>query len=194
MRAMAKVDPHSLVKSVRALAGLVGRSESAVRKWTRHPRWCFSRRGPWTRDDVRMIRGWADRYLQHDPAADYHERIAEVPGVERPLSRMEQAKLAYFVERAMSLKQRREIEKGLLHVAKTCEANILRVVLDVKSRLLAMPRTVAHGLAGRDAATIETMLDQHVRTALRGLATLLRAGNRDTDGSDSHPTNAAGGQ
>jgi hypothetical protein len=181
---MAEKRPKT-IKSIRALAPLVGKSVSAVRKWTKHPRWYFSRFGPWTMDDVRLIKGWAERYLKHDAAADYHERIKETPGAERPLSRMEQARLACLVERAMTLKQRREIEKGLMHVAKTCETNILRVVRDVNGQFLAMPRTMAHTLAGRDAASIEAMLDQRVRAILKGLAVSLGLQPKAEDGSDS---------
>lgn len=185
------VDPSKSVRSIRTLAKLVGKSPSAVRKWTRHPAWVFSTSGPWTADDVRLIRGWVKRYLRKDEAQDYREALADpdhVPGPMRPLTPIEQAKLDLLVERKKTLQQRRAVELKLLHVAKDCEANILRVALDVRGRLLAMPRTIAHALVGLDAPAIEELLNQQVRTVLKALvASLSLHGTIDPHGSDHKP-------
>ncbi len=44
---MASKAPRVAAKSIRALAKLVSKSESAVRKWKSHQAWAFSQNGPW---------------------------------------------------------------------------------------------------------------------------------------------------
>ena len=66
-----------LAKSIRSLAALVGRSESAVRKWVAHPEWRFSTTPPW---DVARVKAWAEIVLHPDPAANFRKKAKAAEG------------------------------------------------------------------------------------------------------------------
>jgi hypothetical protein len=149
----------------------VGRSESAVRKWLRDSRWPFARTAPWPPEQVREMKAWAKMYLSHDPADDYHAALRNLaPGAERPLSRNEQAKLAYMIERAMYVKLRRQREAGELHSVAECQQRRLRQIYEVKSRLLELPRALAGVLAQRAAPEIEAALRQQLLAIIEEFA------------------------
>jgi len=117
------------------------------------------------------IKVWAKITLTHDPAKDYHDRVKNLtPGVERPPSKIEQAKLFYMVERAQWIKQKRQVEAGELHNVKECDQRKLRQIHEVKGRLMELPRSMATSLVGQDAETIERLLRDQVMAILNEFA------------------------
>lgn len=170
---MAKTSrkPVDVIASKRALARLVGRSASTVRKWTADNRWPFAINGPWPMRLLPDIKAWARMYLSHDPAQDYHQSIrAAAGGGVRAATPMEQARLACLVERAMLLKQRRTIEAGKLHDVQQCQQRRVQQIHQLKGRMLEWPRALANSLAMQPADAIERILAAQVAAVLEDFA------------------------
>jgi len=163
------------VSSIRALARLLRKGESTVRKWTRDRRWPFGRYGPWALDQVPLISAWQKMYLKHNAAEGVQRMMAANWNTDRPLSRTETAKLAYMTVRARLLAVRLELEEGKLHNQRECDERRLRQIHEVNSRLLELPRSLANSLAMQSAETVERLLAEHISAALDEL----RGSDRD---------------
>ena len=62
--------PTESIPSIRALAKRLDRSHTAVRKWTQHPEWLWTPRGPWSASLLPKMREWAALTLKEDRAAE----------------------------------------------------------------------------------------------------------------------------
>lgn len=145
--------------SIRALARVVGRSPSAVRKWIPREDWPFGLVPPW---DVEHVKAWMEIHLKADPAAAYRKRAKAAEdgrGEFSKLGPMGKAKLQYQIERTLLVHQRRLIEAGKLHNVEQCQQRSLRQIHEVRSALMAMGRSLANSLVGEDAETIEGVIN-----------------------------------
>jgi hypothetical protein len=153
-------------KTLRSLARLTGRSLSAVRKWVERDDWPFTRTGPW---DVEKVKVWHELYVGGDPEAKFQKRARAIEagtGDFRELSPIKKAQLQYIIERALSVRQRREQDAGKLHNAVECRERRLRQILAAKARLEELPRMLANTLVGLATAEIESKLAGEIRTIL----------------------------
>ncbi|HUX03160.1 MAG TPA: hypothetical protein VMY35_19535, partial [Phycisphaerae bacterium] len=172
---------HRQAKSIRSLAKLVGRSESAVRKWLDRSDWPFSRTGPW---DVQRVRAWMDIQLKPDPAAAYRRRAKAAEagtGEFRTVGLLEKARIQATIERALYLQMKRKAEAGELHATADCERHRLRQIMEVRNRLMELPRSMAAGLVGLSAEEIEAALEQAMRAIVDEFAGSTPAGGPADD-------------
>ena len=166
---MAAKRPKQM-KSLQALADLVGLSKSAVRKWTHDPRWIWSRLGPWSAKDVRLILGWRAMYKGHDPAAAYRESLGGMAFAKnRPLTDMEERKLQYLTVRAKLLYQRLQVEEGKLHRTDVCLHLYAGMVHKAKSAMLAVARSLRNALTQQDGDTVERIVHERMLAILKDL-------------------------
>lgn len=148
-------------KSIRALGRLLDVSDTAVRKWLRHPTWPFSRRPPW---DPELVKAWR------------REHVDTADGGTGASSRA--AKTEAARERTLLVRQRRLIEGGQFHDAEKCQQRTIRQILELKGRLLELPRSMAKVLTMQPAEVIEAALDAQLRMLIQEFAT----GVREHDG------------
>ncbi len=133
------------VRSIRALARLMGRSHSTVGEWVKRPDFPTRRKAPWSDADVQAIKAWAG-LLQPNRAK------AEEP--DDDLARLKlQAETLYKKERALREKLRREIDQGqwvkrdLLDGA---VGGVCRLFVDALTELeLTLPERLAGKTAGQ---------------------------------------------
>ncbi|HUX03167.1 MAG TPA: hypothetical protein VMY35_19570, partial [Phycisphaerae bacterium] len=164
---------HRQAKSIRSLAKLVGRSESAVRKWVARSDWPVSRTGPWAASDIRRIRAWMDVMLKPDPAAAYRKRAKAADagtGEFRSMGALERARIQATLERALYIRQKRMSEAGELHSVADCQRHRLQQIMEVRNRLMEIPRSMASGLAGLPAERIGAELDRTMRAIVDDFA------------------------
>jgi len=175
MAAKSKRRKHPpTARSIRSLARQVSRSESAVRRWIRHERWPFPLEGPW---DVRRVKAWAEIQLHPDPAAAFRQKAkaAELGlGEFRDLGPIGKARLQVLIGRAMLQQHRLKVEQGKVHDVAVCGQRLLRLIHEVKARLLELPRAVAGVLVGQPAEAIERLLAEQVN------GILMEFSNRET--------------
>ena len=155
---MAKVPPHSKPLSARALARVVGKSASAVRKWISRRDWPYGR-GPF---DIALVQKWMQVHLKRDPAQRYHDAQRGVKPDE--LSLLDRARTANYLEAARIRELKRRQIEGQLHDVADCEARRRRQILLVRNALTrTLPRTLAAELVGRARGDMERIL--HSRLA-----------------------------
>ncbi len=145
-------------KSIRSLARQVGRAESTVRKWLARSDWPFELGPPWV---VRKVKAWMEIHLKPDSAAAYRKKVAAVEagsGEFSSMSAYQKARTQAVIERALLLRQRRLVEAGKLHDVAGCRQRRLRQIHEVKGALLALGRSMANSLVGRDADAVETTI------------------------------------
>ena len=162
--------------SLRSLARLVGRSLSAVRKWVARSDWMFGRTGPW---NVEKVHAWMDIHLQRDAAAAYRKRVKDAEagtGEFHKMGPLEKARIQATLERALWLRQKRQAEAGELHSTAECERHRLQQILEVRNRLMEVPRSMAAGLAGLAPEVIEADLDRAMRAIVDEFAGLTPRG------------------
>ena len=137
-----------------------------MRKWVARSGWPFSRTGPW---DVRRVRAWMEIHLKPDPAAAYRKRAKAAEagtGEFHTMGPLEKARIQATIERALYIRQKRQADAGELHSTADCERRRLQQIMEVRNRLLELPRSVASGLAGLGAEAIERQLEEAVRSIL----------------------------
>ncbi len=83
---------------------------------------------------------------------------------------LNKAKLQWVIERALTSRQKREKEAGLLHNVKECQQRHLRQIHAVKGRLTELPRVLANTLVGQPAAEIERIITEQVTAILEDFA------------------------
>lgn len=126
----------------------------------------FGRTGPW---DVEHVIVWRDNMLKPDPAAEYRRQAKaaeEGEGEFAKLTKREKLNLQKTYEQMLSIRQRREIEAGVYHSKADCDRHRLQQIMEVRSRLMEIPRSMAGALAGLTAEAIGLMLDRAVRAIL----------------------------
>lgn len=138
---------------MRALGRAVGRSLSAVRKWTNRRDWPFGK-GPF---NVGEVRDWMRLHLKRDPAQRYHDAQQGIGA--QALSQVEQARAFNFAESAMIRRLKREQLQGKLHNVEECRARRRRQILTVRNALTrALPRALSAELVGRARGDMERMI------------------------------------
>lgn len=136
--------------SVAALAALIGRSERATFRHLSRPDWPVHRRAPWTAADVATIRQWLAGLKSG--------------GARGGLGDAERAaRVRLLLERARLLQLKRGVESGRYLLRDDVDAMNVRRVLAVKAALFRLPRELAPLCVGRDAATIQVMIEARVR-------------------------------
>ncbi len=155
-----------LAKSIRSLASLVDRSPSAVRKWLRKSNWPFKLTPPW---NVTRVKAWMDIHLSPDPAEAYRRKARDAEagvGEFRNQTPLEKAKLQVAIERALYIRQKRLAEAGKLHDVEECERRRLQQIMEVRNRLLDLPRSIVHGMVGQPVDEMERQLSAAIRAIL----------------------------
>ena len=145
-------------KSIRSLAKHVGRAPNTVRKWIDRDDWPFSLSPPW---EVRRVKAWAEIHLNPDPAAAYRRKAKAAEagrGEFRDLGPLSKARLQAVIERALLIRQRRLIEAGRMHDTAECERRRLQQIMEVRNRLMELPRSMSAGLSGLPPEGIEAAL------------------------------------
>ena len=158
-------------KSIRALGRLCGRAESTVRKWLARDDWPFARTPPW---DVARVRAWMDIHLKPDPAVAYRRKAraaaagtAEFAG----MGKLTLVRVQKTLEQTLALRQRRELDAGLLHSKADCLAGQQQLVLAARDALTrSLPRSLAAECQGRGRAEIERILRERLTAVCNGLA------------------------
>lgn len=159
-------------KSIRALAGLVGRAESTVRKWIGRDDWPFSLSPPW---EVGRVKAWAEIHLNPDPAAAYRKRAKAADagtGEFRDVGPLQKVRIQKGYEQILEIRARRLRDAGELHDVGECRRRRVRILHAFKSAMQEFPATLAHRLVGLGAEEIEALLAAEVRNALGTLAQL----------------------
>jgi hypothetical protein len=157
---------HARAETLRSLARQVNRSPSAVRKWMDRSDWPFSRTGPW---DVVRVRAWMDIQLKPDPAAAYRKRAKAAEagtGEFHNAGPLEKARIQATIERALYIRQKRLAESGELHSKADCDRHRLQQIMEVRNRLMDIPRSMASGLSMQTAEVVEQILDRAMRAIL----------------------------
>lgn len=176
--------PDGMVKSLRQLAVLCGRSHQAVAMWTRHDDWPVSRVPPWSQQDVAKILAFRDIVLRRDTAAEYRRQAAaasEGRGEFAHMSLHNRARTQVLIERALTLRQRREIEARRMVRREEVEEMVLREIHLVKNVLLSWPASCRDALAYQPAESVEQILREQVNDLLKQLADGIETTNK-TDG------------
>lgn len=138
---------------MRALARAVGRSLSAVRKWTKRRDWPYGK-GPFV---VEYVKDWMRDHLKRDPAHRYHDAQKGVGP--QPLSQVEQARAENFSESAQIRRLKREQLQGKLHDVEECRARRRRQILAVRNALTrTLPRALSAELVGRARGDMERVI------------------------------------
>jgi hypothetical protein len=122
---------------------------------------------------VQKVLSWADAVLKPDPASEYR-RTAKLAdegkaefAKETPLTR---AKVYATAERALWIRQQRLIAAGKFHSVEDCEKRILRQSHEIKSRLLALPRSLSKRIVGETIESIEATLVQELTSVCEALS------------------------
>ncbi len=174
-----------LAKSIRDLARQCGVADGSVRRWIKSHDWAFSLAPPW---DVEKVKAWREIHRHGDPAAAYRAkaRAAEQGlGEFRDTSALTKARLQATIERALLLRQRRLAEAGQLHDVGQCERRRLQQIMEVRGRLMELPKSMAPILVGLAVERIEDELTSAVVAILEAFA-----GGADApadDGGDDEP-------
>lgn len=71
------------IPSVRALAELLDKSHTTIRRWIAREDWPFRRSPPWSRDDRPGILRWVADHLQEDRAAGWNDEAPPPPATPR---------------------------------------------------------------------------------------------------------------
>jgi len=167
---LTKAKGPILAKSIRSLARHVRRAESTVRKWIKRDDWPFALAPPW---QVSKVRAWAEIHLHPDPAAAYRRKAKAAEagtGEFRGMGALTKARLQVTIERALLIRQRRQIEAGKMHDTAECERRRVQQIMEVRNRLLELPRSLAAGLAGLSAEQIEARLQESIEAILEEFA------------------------
>jgi len=168
-----------LVKFIRALSRHVGRADGSVRKWIARDDWPFSREGPW---DVEKVRAWMEIHLKPDAAAAYRKKAKAAEsgsGEFAGMGILTKARAQKTYEQILQIRQRRMIEAGDMHNGKECEAEMSKFLLEARRRLAELPRTVSKDLVGREAVTIEGILETRITEILNDMARGMSKGKLD---------------
>lgn len=155
---MAKAKRPILAKSIRSLAKYCGVRDGSVRRWLRSDDWAFSLEPPW---DVEKVKAWREIHRHGDPAAAYRKkaRAAEAGlGEFHGMGPLNKARLQATIERALLIRQRRLIEAGKMHDMEECQRRRLQQIMEVRNRLMELPKSLAHSLVGLPADMIERYL------------------------------------
>lgn len=146
--------------SQRDLARKIGRGLSPVRRWLSRDDWPFGQDPPW---DVEAVKAWAEKtlYDKAEPDPDDDEAV---------FKQARQAKLKIQIERGRHLRIQNEVALGKLHSTAECRRLQLRKIHAVKSALLAMPRSLAPELVGKETPEIERILTDRCLTILNDFA------------------------
>jgi len=164
------VAPHKPLLSMRRLAALVGRHESAVRKWKKRPDWPFGD-GPFDLDQVRL---WMQVHLKRDPARRYHDARKGIGP--QPLSDLEKARTKNYEEAARKRQLEREEIEGKLHDKRECSIRRRRQVYAIRNALTrTLPRTLAAELVGRARGDMEQLIRQRLEAVCNGFAQQVNA-------------------
>ncbi len=150
--------------SILELAEKVDRDESTIREWIRREDWSFDKTGPWK---VKDIRTWMESHLDEEATTASKKRTRRK---KTDLSSLTQARKEAAEERTLLTRQRRLVEKGELISIKKVQARDLRKIQAVKSALLALPRSIANAIVGKNKDEVEAIILKRIEDIIRGFA------------------------
>jgi hypothetical protein len=107
--------------------------------------------------------------LKADPAAEYRRQAkAAATGTSEfaKLTEREKVHVGKMMEQILSIRQRRLIEANAFHSVADCDRHRIQQIMEVRNRLMELPRSLALGLVGLPAEEIERTIDQVVRVIL----------------------------
>jgi hypothetical protein len=130
--------------------------------------WPFGPR-PWPLKLLAEIKSWRERTLQPDLAAE------DAPGPSGPTG--DTSKLTAAKTQNYQIKNQRELAElaeylKKLHSVEECQQRRVKQVLALKTRLLALERTVPHaaGVVGDEATRVAKTIREQVEEALKEFA------------------------
>lgn len=124
-----------MIKSLRKLADLVGRSDTAVRAWVKRDDWPFSRIAPWPDDQLDAIRDWAAKLQEN--------RAVPVP-IGDPITRKLKARLMLArIQKLEAECKQLAARTGEYTLRSDYTADVVRRIHEVKGELLNPARLVA---------------------------------------------------
>ncbi|NLF29704.1 MAG: hypothetical protein GX591_02310 [Planctomycetes bacterium] len=173
-----------MATSMRDLARRCGVAEGTVRKWTKSHDWAFSLAPPW---DVAKVKAWREIHRHGDPAAAYRAKAMAAErglGEFRDTSALTKARLQATIERALLLRQRRLVEAGQLHDVKECERRRVQQIMEVRNRLMELPKSMAPVLVGLPAERIEDEMTDAIVVVLEEFAGGADAQDNDGGGDE----------
>lgn len=180
---MKKAKGIILAKSLRSLALKTGRSLSAVRKWMDRDDWTFGRDPRVRPFNVGKVMAWMEVALKPDPAAAYRKKIRAAEagrGEFADMGPLTKARIQATIERALWIRQERELRGRRLHRNEDCAKKIAALVHKAKTAFVGMGRSLRNSLVGQDGDTIERVIDERVLAILlelEGGATEAAGGN-----------------
>jgi hypothetical protein len=150
--------------SIRQLAKEIGRGESTTRRLLKHKRWPVSREGPWSEDDIHAVRLWLPTLQPNRADKDRVGRSGAEPPPE------EQTKDYWLMRKYRA--QAREAEGELVAVSEVVSDGV-RWASEVRGALLLVAPAAASLCVGKGVEDIERAIDEHIRSALDGVASLM---------------------
>ncbi len=150
--------------SIRDLARKVDRDEATIRNWMRREDWSFDKTGPWKVKDVKV---WMESHLDQE-AVEFSKKKTKKKKTD--LSSLTLARKEATEERTLSIRQRRLVEKGELISIKKVQARDLRKIQAIKSALLALPRSIANAIVGKNKDEVERIIQKRIEDIIRGFA------------------------
>ena len=167
----------------RELADGVGVSTRTVRNWLKREDWPFARRSPW---DVQAVAAWRKENVRQGgpgrPAQD--EVIVPKPFTVDGMTEREM-KLVVQRERALKMRQEREIQAGTLVNAQERLEQELRALYALRAGILELGRSLASAICevtgSTDRLAVQKVIDWRTRQ-------LLLAFSKGWDGRGEMPT------
>jgi hypothetical protein len=162
--------PVTTYRTLAEFAKALRISTSTASGWTKHPLWKWNRKAPWPAEIVPDVLRWKADELQAgrpvneaiDPA-----QAETIRGLREQKLREEIRKLraqASVAESELAERQRR-----LIPIEEVERAGV-SVITASRNVWLGMSGRMCNTLAHRDAAEIQTMLDEEIRHSLENLA------------------------
>lgn len=155
-----------IVHSIRALAKELGKGESTVRKWIASDDWKFPLQPPW---DVAQVKAWMEIFRRGNTDTVLEKNIGAVDkgrGEYNGIGLLTKARIQSTLVRTRYLNQKFLVESGKLHDVAECERRRMQQILEVRTRLVELPRSMANSLVGLSADRIEQCLTDAVMAIL----------------------------
>lgn len=193
-----KSNPDILpVKSMKALAELVGRDRGQVSRWTKREDWPFSPRAPWVRADVPKIIRWVADTLERtggakeaDDAVGGEADPDSIAALKKQKLREEIRRLAEDIRglraRANAAETELDRVRGRLMDADQVARDFAAAGVNVRNGLQNLPSQVVplalgHGMPGDAAQEFQGQVEELVTAILKRLS-----GDEGEGNGDSH--------
>jgi hypothetical protein len=156
---------------------------TTVSGWTRHDRWRWNRKGPWTREDVPAVLDWAADELERGRPSKPTPSGDEIKNLRRQKLEQEVRKLRAHADQAETALAR---ERGELHDADECEEEAVRRATLLKNGVQNIPPqavslALAQGMPHEAAPTFQKQIEELVNGCLRYLAASANAQSAEGD-------------